>query len=83
MTIVAPFWRGASRKQSLEDKRVEKDALVQHLETMKEKLDPEPNWSAIWSLPEPLQITDYSEGWEKHFEYYPGVAYLCYVHVRG
>lgn len=80
--MVSPFWKGESDGH-FENSKVDRDELPDLLNSIADRLRPTPNWCGIWSIPRPFQVTDYSEGRDKHFEYYPAVAFICHIHVRA
>lgn len=77
--MVAPYWRSGRRAEFDE---LPESLLTTRLENIMDWLHPTPNWAAFWSLPPELQVKKF-HGEERHFEQYPGVAFLCHVHVRG
>ena len=74
--MILPFWKGSSDKEKLVPSEKE-DVLAVFSNEIMAKLNPKPNWGAIWYLHDELQEPEYlTNNW---YELYPAVSMQCLI----
>jgi len=73
--MILPFWKGSSDKKKLVPSEKE-EVLAVFSDEIMAKLNPKPNWGAVWYLHDELQEPKDFSNW---YELYPAVSIQCLI----